>query len=652
MGAERTSRSWAPLVLPLAAALVAALGQRLLDTGRGIGLGVAFLVAGAVAYGWSSPPSPERSIPGALPRPAGGARSWWLVLAAWGAGLIGMPAFAANRVTPLAGIMWLGGLALLAWAAWPDGVQIPRRWRVDADGLRLSWAGAGLLAIVAVGAAFRFYELADLPAEMGCDLPHIHGNIQQILSGQYPVFFVSWPGREGLYFYLAALPARLLGLSHTSIKVASALLGLATLPAAYLLGREVHSREVGLYAAAFMAVAHWHVILTRIGYRLSVMPLLVAVALWAWLRAVRTGNRAYYGLCGLALGLGLHSYNAFIVAPFWILLLLAGEWVAGRGARLRGSLPGLALLVVVMAYVALPLAVYAAAQPASYLFRVATRMTAEEVPLPGRPAWILLQNAWRTVGMFNVRGDLIATSNVPELRQLGYLPAALFPLGMAWALRRWRRAEGLALLVTLPVMLAPTVLSLAFPQEVPNAGRAVGALVPALLLAAVVLAELRGSLRRLLERLGDGRWLTALAPVALVMAMLGGEVVASWRVYFRDYRANLPAGNHSISRQMAAAIDAFAHQGNVYTVVWPHHYDGNAVRAQLAQGSLPTAHELAELVGGQPPLDDQPGMRMIILAPEDVASLTRLQQAFHRGIALTYVDGYGRATFVAFYGEQ
>lgn len=650
VSAESTTPRWRLAWLPLAAALVAALGQRLLDAGRWQWLGLAFLVLAAVIFGWSAAQGPERTASGAIAADSTKPRSWWLVMAAFGAGLIGVPAFAANRVTTLAGVCWLLGLALLVWAAWPDAPSW--RWRIDPAGLRLSWAGLALLAVVVLGAAFRFYHLAELPAEMGCDLPHIHGNIQQILAGEYPVFFPSWPGREGIFFYLAALPARLFGLSHTSIKAASALVGLATLPAVYLLGREVHSREAGIYAAGLMAMAHWHVILTRIGYRLSVMPFLVALGLWAWLRAVRTGQRAYYGICGLALGLGLHSYNAFMVAPVWLLLLAGAAWAAGWGSTMRRHLAGLAFLVVVMAYVALPLATYAAANPGTYLFRVATRLTSQEVPVPARPLWVLAGNAWRAAAMFNLRGDAIATSNVPELRQLGYLPAVLFPLGIAWAVRRWRDPGAASLLVTLPTMLAPTALSLAFPQEVPNAGRAVGALVPAMLVAAIALAELRNHFGALLGRLAPGWRAATMAPALLVVALLVAEAGASWQVYFEDYRASLPAANHSISRQMAAAIDAFAHEGNVYTVVWPHHYDGNAVRAQLTRQALPPSHELPALVAGQPPLDDQPGKRMVILAPEDAASLALLESSFSRGMAWRYVDAYGRATFVAFYGEQ
>jgi len=218
--------------------------------------------------------------------------------------------------------------------------------------------------------------------------------------------------------------------------------------------------------------------------------------------------------------------------------------------------------------------------------------------------------------------------------------------------RRWRDPGAASLLVTLPTMLAPTALSLAFPQEVPNAGRAVGALVPAMLVAAIALAELRNHFGALLGRLAPGWRAATMAPALLVVALLVAEAVASWQVYFEDYRANLPAANHSISRQMAAAIDAFADEGNVYTVVWPHHYDGNAVRAQLTREALPPSHELPALVAGQPPLDDQPGKRMVILASEDAASLALLESSFSRGMAWRYVDAYGRATFVAFYGEQ
>ncbi|MGC9360936.1 MAG: glycosyltransferase family 39 protein [Anaerolineae bacterium] len=635
----------------LAGALLAAVGQRLVDAGT-VTTGVVLLIVGGGVFAASSPRDMPGGGQGALRASSSGPRSWWPVLAAYGLGLAGVSAFAANRVTWWAGTAWLLGLALLAWAAWPDEGVTLRRDCLSSDGVRLTWHGVVLLGIVLLGCVFRFYRLRELPAEMGCDLPLIQANIAQILQGDYAVFFPSWPGREGLFFYLAALPARILGLSHWTIKAVSAALGLATLPAIYLLGREVHSREAGLYAAGMLAVSHWHVILTRMGYRLSAMPLLVALALWAWLQARRTGGRHWYALCGLLVGLGLHSYNAFMIAPAWIALLVVGEGLRDRAAWPRERLKGLLLLLVVMLYVALPLDVFAVANPDVYLFRVATRLTGEEVALSGHPLLVLAQNAWRAAGMFNVRGDSIATSNVPGLRQLGYLPALLLPLGLGWTLLRWRRDGHMAVLVTLPTMLAPTALSLAFPREVPNAGRAVGALIPALTLSAMALAELRRTASRALGGLAAPSKLALAGPVALVLTLFGGETVSAWETYFGAYREHLPAGNYSISREMARAIDAFAHEGPVYTVIWPHHYDGNAVRAQLERGSLPVEHELPSLVAGEPPLDDGPGKRMVILAPEDTVSLAILERAFPRGVAVTHVDDEGREKFVTFYGER
>jgi len=635
----------------LAGALLAAVGQRLVDAGT-VTAGVVLLIVGGGVFAASSPRDVPGGGQGALRALSSGPRCWWPVLAAYGLGLTGVIAFAVNRVTWWAGTAWLLGLALLAWAAWPDqGVTLPRDW-LSSDVVGLTWHGVVLLGIVLLGCVFRFYRLRELPAEMGCDLPLIQDNIAQILQGDYAVFFPSWPGREGLFFYLAALPARILGLSHWTIKAASGALGVVTLPAVYLLGREVHSREVGIYTAAMLAVSHWHVILTRMGYRLSVMPLLVALALWAWLRARRTGGRHWYALGGLLVGLGLHSYNAFMIAPAWIAMLILGERLRDRTAWPRERLEGLALLLIVMLYVALPLAAFAVANPDIYFFRVATRLTGEEVALSEHPLAVLARNAWRAAGMFNVRGDSIATSNVPGLRQLGYVPALLLPLGLGWALFRWRRDAHMALLITFPAMVVPTALSLAFPREVPNAGRAVGALIPALTLAAMSLAELRRMVWRALAAFAKSGKVACVAPFALVLTLFAGETVSAWETYYSTYREHLPAGNYSISLEMARAIDTFAHEGPVYTVIWPHHYDGNAVRAQLERGSLPVERELPSLVAGEPPLDEEPGKRMVILSPEDTVSLTTLELAFPRGVAVTHVDDEGREKFVTFYGEK
>lgn len=505
---------------------------------------------------------------------------------------------------------------------------------------------------MALAAFLRLHRIGEVPLEMGCDLPHNYDNIRQILAGEAPIFFTSHPGREGLFFYLAAPLAAVMGLSHTTIKVASALVGVLTVPAVYLLGRELCDRETGLVAALFLAVSHWHVILTRVGYRASLLPPVLAL-MWLFLaRGLRTGTRMAYAVAGLFLGLGFYTYNASMVVPLLVVLLLLGEVLSGRGRRLVAHGSGLALLVLTAAYVLIPLARYAWDDPFRYTYRVATRLTDLERPLPADLWGTLLRNVARVLGMFTYQGDAIFATNIAFRRQLGYVPAVGFVLGVGCCLWRWRDG-GLAMLSGVGVMLLPSILALAFPHEVPSAVRSIGALPPAMLLAAVGVVQARRLMAAGLAVAAPwGRRLANVLLVAGAAVVLGGEARATYVAYFRDYVWQQPDHNYSISLEMARAIAGFEDTGTAYILSAPHWYDGNAVRAQLGRAPEDWDLELTELVPGRPPLDGRPGKVMIIVHPGDREALEVLEIAFERSMVLEHVKYDGTPAFLTFYGER
>jgi len=98
-----------------------------------------------------------------------------------------------NRFSSIALATWLPGFALLGMATWePDiGRRLAAWWRRlrGAGGITLRWPHLALLGAMAVAAFLRLYRIAEVPLEMGCDLPHNYDNIRQILAGEAPIFF-------------------------------------------------------------------------------------------------------------------------------------------------------------------------------------------------------------------------------------------------------------------------------------------------------------------------------------------------------------------------------------------------------------------------------------------------------------------------------
>ncbi|MFO7697539.1 MAG: glycosyltransferase family 39 protein [Anaerolineae bacterium] len=571
-------------------------------------------------------------------------------------GLGVIPWFAGNRYTLPGMIAWLGSLGCVAAAVWPAAGRL--RWPPVPVSIKFSGPAVLVLLSIAIGAFFRLHRIHSIPLEMGCDLPLIHANIAGILRGEYPIFFESHPGREGLFFYVAAPIAAVGGLSHTSIKVTAALVGILSIPALYWLGREVFDPWTGALAAFLLAISHWHVILSRVGYRAVLMPLLVALSLIYLVRGLKTGRYIHFALGAFWVGLGLQSYNAFMVVPpmMGLALVLSRMW--RKRLAITVDWRHIALWVFVVLLVALPLLCYVIEDPQRYIYRVATRATAIETPLPNNVAGTWLRNVSKAVAMFNYQGDSIYISNVPRYRQLGFVTGVFFVLGAVYCvLRRGSRFIWLVWLAFAGLML-PSTLALAFPDEVPSAVRSIGALLVVLLFPAVGVRvsghwvrEVWSTALPLGTRWTGGR-LLALGVGSAVVVALAAELVAVYPLYFERYVAAQPLQNQSISLEMARTIDDFADDGRAYILSAPYWYDGNAVRAQLVRTPRDWSNELLALDPGVAPLDDVTGRVLVIVHPDARAALALLESSFADYIVLEHRWADGSIAFKAFYGER
>src|SRR5690606_14845091 len=107
------------------------------------------------------------------------------------------------------------------------------------------------------------------------------------------------------------------------------------------------------------------------------------------------------------------------------------------------------------------------------------------------PAWqIFLYNLYKGLMMFNWDDGEIWVNSVMHRPALDVITATLFLLGVVFVIVRYIRQKDwrdLLLLVSIPVLIMPSVLSLAYPGENPALNRASGASVPVILIAALAL---------------------------------------------------------------------------------------------------------------------------------------------------------------------
>ena len=154
-----------------------------------------------------------------------------------------------------------------------------------------------------------------------------------------------------LYYVLAWLWAQAAGSGEVGLRALPALLGTATIPVVWALGRRFGGERAGLLAAALVAVNPMLVWFSQEARAYALLALLGACAALLWLRALEAPGNARRMLAWgavAALALATHYYAIFLVAP-------QGLWLVLRAPGLRARVAALALPVAAAAALA-PLA--------------------------------------------------------------------------------------------------------------------------------------------------------------------------------------------------------------------------------------------------------------------------------------------------------
>ncbi len=353
------------------------------------------------------------------------------------------------------------------------------------------WHLVLLTAILLLAAFLRLYRLDQLPPGLHYDEAFKTVEARQILAGsERSLFFTENFTEEPMMMYLTAASFALFGASPWALRLVSAVAGILTVAATYLLARELFAtgapasrpRAAALLAAFILAILYWHLNFSRLGMEPILTPLMLTLAaafLWRALRPSspvpagaggRTGvpRWGWFALSGFFLGATQYTYKAALFVPLLGLAWLVVEFMADRAWILRNA-RGLAILVVVAVLVFAPLGLYFVTHPAEFLERPSTVTTLE-------PA-TLVQNAARVAGMFFLQGDDNPRSNLPGRPALDPFLAIGFIAGVIGCLVQFRRPEARFLLLWLVIMVLPTFLS----DFAPHFGRSI-AVTPVLAL--------------------------------------------------------------------------------------------------------------------------------------------------------------------------
>jgi hypothetical protein len=503
-------------------------------------------------------------------------------------GVIAFASLADNQFTLRGVLCWLG--ALLAWllatvqvSHRPLQIRIPNRAALEAflrQGglvLRGSWVALLLAGIVLVSLFFHVYRIDATPAEPQSDHVEASEDVRSILNGDHMIFFPRNTGREATQFYLTALMSKVFGYGFTTLKLTMALVGALNVIPMYLLGKELLDRRFGLLTALLMSMSYWHIIVSRIGWRIVLAPFWTTVTLYFLLRAFRSGRRNDYLWTGLALGAGLYGYMSFRVTPVLIVALMVLKALVDRGSAFdwRRYATNGALLVATSMLVYLPMFRYMYDEPRMLWYRVLTRTTDLERTVEQSAVEVFANNVKRGLLMFNWEGDGAWTASVPSRPALDYVMGGLFVLGAAYLLyllMRGRRTVALYLAVAVFVLLLPSTLAIAFPIENPSNIRASGVIPVVIVLVGLPLYVVA---QQAINTLRGG---PGLILVAVVGALLLGQAARlNYGLYYVEYDQQYRRAAWN-AFDMARVMQGFANSvGDIYdtyiigTAYWVDH---------------------------------------------------------------------------------
>ena len=626
--------------LALAIAAQSAVASDQVVAGAAIYVGA--VVCALLGLVWLPQPVEARASPSTsislLPAPA----RIMQVCAALAFGLAAFVFSAGNRYTPAGVIAWLGSIVCWALAfahrPRPDAGVTPPSSVLRRPSLAILML-ALLAVILALGAYFRYADLANNPRDMNSDQAEKLEDVKDVIDGAPYIFFERNTGREPWQFYWTVALIKLFNLPQDfmALKLGTSLIGWLMLPAVFLLARELFGTRTALIATLFAAVASWGVITARFGLRYPLAPCAVAWTMYFLVRGLRRQDRNAMLAAGVWIGIGLQGYTAYrfmvVVAPVLVLAWAAWQFLQRRRGEAGRAIVDGAIAAGMAVLVLIPLIRYGLDHPDELLYRAATRLTSEERQIEGNPVDIFVDNVKNVLLMFNYTRDEVWVANLTDRPAMDDVLGGLLVVGAAAALAlslKRRTPWPALLLISAVLMLIPSALSIAFPHENPSVVRTGGAL-PMLM---IVCALAPGLLLEAVPAVGRWRLPSAVVAYASVVALCVAVIAINRQRVFVDYpRQYCPLAQNAsdIAHEMDVWVAQDHSRANAYIVGFPHWVDSRAVGIWIGDIYFPNTvgKGIGAMDAAEVDLGGQPGW--FALNVDDAESLRNLQARYPEG---------------------
>ncbi len=532
-------------------------------------------------------------------------------------------AFSNNTFTWLNLTLWILGIVFYLLSVW-EKIKRDKKQKPSID----IWTCLFFLSIIVV-IFFRVFRLDQVPAEMFSDHAEKLLDVADILNGKTRIFFPRNTGREAIQFYLTVVIIRLFntGLSFISLKIGTALAGLLTLPYIYLIGKEIHNRWTGLLAFAIAGMAYWPNVISRVGLRFPLYPLFAAPCIYYLIKGLRTSQRNYFVLSGIALGIGMHGYSPMRIVPLVIAfgVILALLKSSNKEHRLQIVWSFILLLFTAFVFF-LPIFHYMLENPTSFSIRAFSRITSIEKSLQG-PAWLIfISNLWNAITMFFYSDGEIWVHSIPGRPALDFISAAFLFIGLIYMVKRYIKNKDwldFFILICIPLLMLPSILSLAFPRENPSLNRTAAAIMPIFIIIALGWETM---IRTIFTSLSK-KWMKFVF-TAIFVALFLWSGLTNFNLVFKTYDQQFKA-NAWNSSEIGSVIRNFintdgGNPNNAYVVPYPYWVDTRLVGINAGFPQKDYALWPDQFIT----TTSSEGQKLFILKPEDAESKELLRNFY------------------------
>jgi 4-amino-4-deoxy-L-arabinose transferase-like glycosyltransferase len=192
-----------------------------------------------------------------------------------------------------------------------------------------------LVAILFIAIFLRFFQLGSNPPSLtwdevawGYNAYSLGQNGRDEFGRFLPFDYLESFGdfKPPVYAYLDILPIKIFGLTELAVRIPSALFGVLTVLATYVLVKRIFTTSkkkeaYALISAGILAISPWHILLSRAAFEANVATFFLVFGVYAFLRGVQDKSKFLF-LSALSFALSLYTFNtARVVAPLLVITL-------------------------------------------------------------------------------------------------------------------------------------------------------------------------------------------------------------------------------------------------------------------------------------------------------------------------------------------